>query len=94
VALPDVITDFSHSEADKIDLSKIDAKVGVGGNQSFTFIGTSAFPGGGGVGAGKLRYEQVGNETHILGDVNGDGVADFMIVLSGQLNLQSGDFIF
>ena len=93
VARPDVISDFSHSEAGKIDLSKIDAKVAVAGNQIFTFIGANAFAGGGSTGAGKLRYEDTGSETHILGDVNGDGVADFMIVLSGQLNLQSGDFI-
>jgi serralysin len=93
VTLPDVISDFRHSEADKIHLGAIDAKTGVSGDQAFTFIGTSAFPGGGSAGAGKLRYEQIGSETHILGDVNGDKIADFMIVLTGQLDLQSGDFI-
>jgi Ca2+-binding RTX toxin-like protein len=93
VALPDVISDFSHSEGDKIDLAAIDAKTGLSGDQAFSFIGTNTFPGGGSAGAGKLRYEHTGSETHILGDVNGDGVADFMIVLTGQLDLQSGDFI-
>jgi len=93
VALPDVITDFSSSEGDMIDLSKIDAQAAVAGDQTFSFIGANAFAGGGSTGAGQLRYAYTGTETRILGDVNGDGAADFMIVLSGQLSLQSGDFI-
>jgi Ca2+-binding RTX toxin-like protein len=93
--LNDRITDFSRSEGDRIDLSGIDASTWSSGNQAFTFIGSSNFSGGGrkGVGAGQLRMEEVGNDTRITGDVNGDGVADFVITLTGITGVQASDFI-
>ena len=39
----DVITDFSHAQVDRIDLSAIDANTGVAGNQAFTFIGNGPY---------------------------------------------------
>jgi hypothetical protein len=85
----DVITDFSRAEADKISLNAIDANVNQGGNQNFTFIGAGAFTGI----AGQLRFEQVGGNTFVSGDVNGDGIADFQIELTGPVTLISTDFI-
>jgi hypothetical protein len=88
-ASSDLIMDFSRSQGDKISLSGIDANSLAINNQAFTFIGTSAFSNV----AGQLRYETTGGMTTVFGDVNGDGVADLQIQLSGSIALISSDFI-
>ena len=86
----DVITDFSHSQGDKIVLSGIDANSLVAGDQAFTFIGSAAFSHA----AGQLRFESDGHGNTILsGDVNGDGIADFQVQLVGTIPLVSSDFL-
>ncbi|MGO1078633.1 calcium-binding protein [Inquilinus sp. CA228] len=84
----DRITDFSHAQGDKIDLSGIDASTGAAGNQAFRFLGTGAYTHH----AGELHYYYSGSDTVVSGDVNGDGASDFNIVLSGHLGLVAGDF--
>ncbi|WP_342242283.1 type I secretion C-terminal target domain-containing protein, partial [Inquilinus sp. OTU3971] len=64
----DRITDFSHAQGDRIDLSQIDANTIAAGNQAFSFIGGGLYTGV----AGQLRYSIVGSTTTIAGDVNGD----------------------
>jgi Ca2+-binding RTX toxin-like protein len=90
-ATTDWIHDFSHSEGDRIKLTPMDANTanGSGTNEDFTFIGTSGFHNV----AGELRYEQVGGNTYVLGDTDGDGTADFMIGIDGLHSLVAGDFI-
>jgi Ca2+-binding RTX toxin-like protein len=85
----DVIVDFSHGQGDRIDLSVIDANTGVAGNQAFSFIGTAAYTGV----AGQLRFLSDGAVTVIGGDVNGDGVSDFNIRLTGAIGLVAADFV-
>jgi Ca2+-binding RTX toxin-like protein len=85
----DVIHDFSHAQGDRIDLSAIDATTGTAGNQAFTFIGTALYTGV----AGQLRYHSDGAVTTIAGDVNGDGVSDFHIQLTGSIGIVAGDFM-
>ncbi|WP_155888679.1 M10 family metallopeptidase C-terminal domain-containing protein [Inquilinus limosus] len=85
----DRITDFSHAQADRIDLSAIDANIGVAGNQAFSFIGTAAYTGV----AGQLRYAVSGGVTTVAGDVNGDKVSDFHIQLTGSIALVAADFV-
>ncbi|MFE0753920.1 calcium-binding protein [Inquilinus sp. NPDC058860] len=86
----DRITDFSHAEGDRIDLSAIDADGDSGdGDDSFTFIGTAAYTGV----AGQLRYTVSGGDAVIGVDINGDGVSDLEIVLGGVSGLQASDFI-
>jgi len=85
---PDHITDF-HQGDDRIDLSAIDAVGGTGPDDSFTFIGNGAFSGV----AGQLHYANSGGHTLISGDINGDSVADFQIVLNNTVHLNAGDFI-
>ena len=91
---------FSTSDGDVIDLSLIDAVTG-GGDNAFSFIGTNAFSGV----AGELRYDylgtwdegpRAGTTYHVSGDVNGDGIADFIIEISqlGTTPPGPGDFIF
>jgi Ca2+-binding RTX toxin-like protein len=84
----DRITDFSKVD-DFIDLSSIDANAGVGGNQAFDFIGSTAFSNT----AGELRATTSSGNTIIAGDADGDGNADFSILAVGVTGLTAGDFI-
>jgi Ca2+-binding RTX toxin-like protein len=85
----DAIIDFSHAEGDKIDLANIDARTGSAGNQTFSFIGSQNFHHV----AGELHYTSGAGGVIVSGDVNGDGVADFSIDISGVNSLAAGDFI-
>jgi Ca2+-binding RTX toxin-like protein len=84
----DRITDFKAGE-DVIDLRAIDANAKLRGNQSFDFIGSKGFT----KKAGQLRVEKVGGETFVDADVNGDGRADFSLVLEGNVTLREGYFL-
>ncbi|MGL4962774.1 MAG: calcium-binding protein [Inquilinus sp.] len=85
----DRITDFSHAQGDRIDLSAIDADTGVAGDQAFTFIGNALYSGI----AGELRYHSDGVVTTVAGDINGDKVSDFHIQLTGAIGVVAGDFV-
>jgi Ca2+-binding RTX toxin-like protein len=85
----DTIMDFSHSTGDKLDLSGLDANTGVGGDQAFTFIGANSFHGI----AGELRFATISGGVAVMGDTNGDGLADFTINLNAVTTLVSTDFI-
>ncbi|GMM60191.1 M10 family metallopeptidase [Novosphingobium pituita] len=90
LATCDVITDFNHKQADLIDLSAIDANTANGaGDDAFAFIGTAAFHHV----AGELRYASSGSTTIVQGDINGDGVADFWLALTGRMALVQADFV-
>lgn len=69
----DIIGDFS-AGSDKIDLSAIDGKAGIAGNQSLAYIGTSSFH--------HVKGELRMSAGVVQGDTNGDGVADFELVVS------------
>ncbi|MGH1412641.1 MAG: beta-propeller fold lactonase family protein [Pelagimonas sp.] len=84
----DLITDFDQG-TDVIDLSDIDALTTVGGDQSFQFVGTLAHSGAGAT----LRYVTTATQTHIYGDVDGDGAGDFRLTLDGVYVLTASDFI-
>ncbi|WP_225768322.1 S8 family serine peptidase [Inquilinus sp. Marseille-Q2685] len=85
----DLITDFSRAPGDRIDLSAIDAHTGIAGNQTFGFIGTALYSHH----AGELRYVTRDGVTTIGGDINGDGVSDFQIRLTGTIGLIAADFV-
>lgn len=87
---PDTIFDFSRTQKDKIDLTAFDANSVKTGLQDFSFIGTQKFH----KAAGELRYEKSGGDTFVYGDTNGDGKADFKIVLDTSISLLKGDFLF
>lgn len=87
-ATADRIRDFSQAQSDRIDLSAIDAITG-GSNDAFSFIGTAAF----GNVAGQLRFQQISGATYVQGDIDGNGVADFMIRIDGLHTLTGGDFL-
>jgi hypothetical protein len=77
VGAGDTIVDFQNG--DRIDLSAIDANSGAGGNQQFTFIGSGAFSGAGQV---RAEYDAGTKQWTVSGDVDGDGEADFEILVA------------
>ncbi len=79
-ATRDRITDFSDSE-DHVNLS--------GFGVAFDFIGSAAFDGH----AGELRAYQVGGNTIVAGDLDGNRTADFQIALNGVHNLSQSSFL-
>ncbi len=83
----DHIVDFAKG-TDLIDVSGIDAKAGVAGNQAFHFI-TGAFTGT----KGELHAVNSGANTIVSGDVSGDKHADFSIFVENVNNLHAGDFV-
>jgi hypothetical protein len=68
---------------DILDFSRIDANERVSGNRGFTNIGSGNFI----KVAGQLRVYDDGTNSFIAGDVNGDGVADFTVTVTGVHNL-------
>ncbi|MDD5229047.1 MAG: hypothetical protein PHD53_09595, partial [Methylococcales bacterium] len=87
----EVITDFSHNDKDKIDLSAIDANTSVPKNQAFSKPVMGSEFSGVFEKAGQLFFE---TSTGILyGNVDVDGVADFAIQLSGVSSLVASDFV-
>ncbi len=85
----DTIHDFSQVAGDRIDLRGIDAREASQADNAFVFIGTHGFS----KQAGELRYSRSGSDTLLSGDTDGDGKADFAILLSGHVGLQKGDFL-
>jgi Ca2+-binding RTX toxin-like protein len=83
----DKITDFT--TGDRVDLSGIDASQAEAGNQAFDFVGDTAFSGT----AGELRYEALSDKLMLQGDVDGDGLEDFSIIMTGLTSLQTSDLI-
>jgi Ca2+-binding RTX toxin-like protein len=90
----DLVSDFVVG-ADRIDLTSMDASTALAGDQAFTYLGTSDFTGV----AGQLRMDQgTPGYTRLLGDLNGDSVADFEIRLAWAdpltpVSLTAGDFL-
>ena len=81
---------FYSNEGDTIDLSNMDARTSTGARDAFNFIGQSAFT----QTAGELRMQYSGGYWDVMGDTNGDGIADFSITVSaGSTPLLARDFI-
>jgi len=85
----DLVFDFNAFDADKIDVSAIDANSWTLEDDAFAFIGDNAFSGT----AGELRYVDSTYYGVLEGDLNGDGAADFGLGLLGVSALMTDDFI-
>lgn len=81
---PDIIHDLAKKDA--IDLSAIDADTTVDGDQAFHLVKSFHDK------AGELlrSYDSETDTTSFLGDVNGDGVADLVIQVSGDQHAFAG----
>ena len=84
----DFIKDFSSAEGDRIDLSGIDAISG-GSDDAFTLVDHFS-----GI-AGELTvvYNAKAQSSYVLGDIDGDGKADFQINVQKAHGLELGDFV-
>lgn len=82
----DRVSDFKSGE-DLLNFRAMDADINIDGNQNFTFIGTASFTHR----AGELNYTTNGSGITIGGDVDGDGVADFFLILDGVNTLSKAD---
>ena len=80
----DQITSFS-TDTDLIELSLMDANVNAGGDQAFAFSNTTSQ-------ANSVWYIVSGTDVVVQGDVNGDAVADFEILVKGAQVLQTDNF--
>ena len=80
----DRLTAFRLNE-DKLDFSRIDANSIASGDQAFTFIELRDFP----KVAGELRSYLNREDTLISTDVDGDGIPDFSVMLSGIVAVSS-----
>ena len=83
----DQIADFVSGE-DHIDLSAMDGRSNGTDNDDFTWIEGDAFNGV----RGELRWHQVGAGVVVEADRNGDGIADFTLLLAGIDEVAQGDF--
>jgi Ca2+-binding RTX toxin-like protein len=79
---------IAFAAGDAIDLHLIDASSQVDGNDGFAFIGADPF-----TAAGQLRAYQDAGQWIVEGDVDGDGVADLVIAVTGAAPLVATDFI-
>lgn len=84
VTQSDRIFDFSPL-VDKIDLSQLDANTRVSGDQAFTWATSFTHVAGQAV----LAYDG-SSTTTLTADVDGDGVADFRLLITGHLTDGSG----
>ena len=83
----DTITDFSHTQGDRIDLSAIDANGKDAGDGVFKLV--SAFDGS----HGALTITAQSGSWLVQGDLNGDKVADFAILVTSATALVTADFV-
>ncbi len=86
--LGDTINDFQKGY-DKINLSAIDSKAWMAGDQSFSFVGGGPLAGAG----GSLQAFKYNGGTVVNGDVDGNGIADFQVFVAGVTSLTASDFI-
>ncbi len=85
----DTISDFSHQDGDKIDLSIIDANEKLAGDQAFAFIGNAAFSKTNA--AGQLRFDVT--SKILYGSTDADIAPEFSIQFNGVSSLIASDFV-
>ena len=79
----DIIEDFQRAQGDKIDLRLMDADTRTLGNQAFHMVTNFTRH------AAELRFDG----QFATGDVNGDGVADFRVLMVGVTSMVATDFL-
>jgi Ca2+-binding RTX toxin-like protein len=80
VAARDTLVDLTFAQGDRIDLSGVDANTALAGDQAFTFVGSFTNQ----AGQATLTYTSGSNTTLLKLDVDGDGKADYEMVMNGN----------
>jgi Ca2+-binding RTX toxin-like protein len=83
----DRISDFSNGDGDLINLTAIDANTGADGDQAFTAV--AKFTGT----AGEMALSYKGGTTTLKLDVDGDGKADYMLKINGDVTLHTATWL-
>ncbi len=83
----DTIVDFNRAEGDQILLGLIDANTVLAGNQAFVLGALQAGQ------AGRLQIGGAAGNWLVQGDVDGDGAADFALLLTSAPTPIAGDFV-
>lgn len=86
-AARDQILDFNRFEGDRIDISGIDARTSIAGDQPFTFVAWYAKR------PGEVMVSPEAGGYVVKGDINGDGASEFMIKVMGPATPTVDDFI-
>ncbi len=86
LATSDTITDFKTVQGDVLDFSGIDANTTLGGDQGFSIVGSFGHH----AGEMTMAYNAGINATVISMDTNGDGVADYVLQLTGAVTSTAG----
>jgi Ca2+-binding RTX toxin-like protein len=88
-ATADLISDFSSSQGDRINLSGLDANPSTLADNAFTYIGTAAF-----TAAGQARRSIDNGITYVELNTNADlTTVEMTIALTGALNLTASNFV-
>jgi Ca2+-binding RTX toxin-like protein len=77
----DFVYDLNMAGGDRIDLSAIDANSGLAGNQAFAFVASFSHH----AGEATLSYDAGAGVTSLRLDVNGDGIADYQMKITGDV---------
>ncbi|NBB15509.1 hypothetical protein GVN21_09095 [Caulobacter sp. SLTY] len=83
----DTISDFSTAQGDFIDFSAIDAIASTGGDDAFLLVG--AFNGN----AGQMTLSFASGTTTLRLDTDGDGLADYLMKINGDVRADSGGWV-
>ncbi|POZ49634.1 beta strand repeat-containing protein [Methylovulum psychrotolerans] len=87
----DTITDFNHTQGDKIDVSSIDANTALAGNSAFSVLRVGGAFLGTFTQVGELYFDQL---AHILyGNNDADSSADFSMQITGVSSLVVADVV-
>ena len=86
----DSIMDFQQG-SDKIDLSAMDANLGMAGNQSFQYV---AYDPNQTLQAGQVtsHFDATTGKTMVEANIDGSAVSEFNVALEGNVQLNQNDF--
>jgi hypothetical protein len=73
---------------DRIDLTALDGDPDTPGNQPLRFVRAFSAPG-----SGQVRAERLGDDTHVLIDLDGDSAADMRLIVRDTHRLGPDDFL-
>jgi Ca2+-binding RTX toxin-like protein len=83
----DTVNDLVAAQGDKLDLSAIDADSSTGADDAFHLVGAFTHQ------AGEMTLVFGGGITTLQLDVDGDGIADYRMKITGDVHLDSGGWI-